>query len=238
VSDIIYLSNYLFKGGDPPVPWCLPGDVNHDGSVNLADIIFFINYLLLSGDAPVSFKSSDVNLDCSLNLSDIVFLVNYIFRGGPEPQPGCDLLAGRAASAAEAVPAELGLRASKIGGDILEIYLDLSLTQNAAAVMLKVEYDPAKVKGLQPRITSRSRNLDLHYKDSGFEQTIGLLDILNNNSIAAGQGTILTLRFQVLDYSGLQNAVKLTYSEVVAPDAVPFDVRIVRDLDIQGDQIK
>jgi hypothetical protein len=42
----------------------------------------------------------------------------------------------------------------------------------------------------------------------------------------------------VLDYSGLQNAVKLTYSEVVAPDAVPFDVRIVRDLDIQGDQIK
>ncbi|OGC78076.1 MAG: hypothetical protein A2Z27_03920 [candidate division Zixibacteria bacterium RBG_16_50_21] len=239
VADIIYLSNYILKGGNPPVPWCLPGDVNHDGQVNLADIIYYINYLLLSGQAPVSFKSSDVNVDCSLNLSDVVFLVNYIFRGGPEPQPGCDGPIGQAASAtAEAVPAELGWRASKIGDGILEVYLDLNLTQSAAALMVKVEYDPAKLKGLPPRITTRSQNLDLHYKDSGSEQTVGLLDILNNNSIAAGQGTVLVLRFQVLNFASLQGAVRITYSEVVAPSAVPFEVRMVKELEIQGDQDK
>jgi M6 family metalloprotease-like protein len=51
VSDVIYLINYLFKGGPPPVE-LLVGDVNCDGGVGLPDVVYLINYLFKSGPPP------------------------------------------------------------------------------------------------------------------------------------------------------------------------------------------
>ena len=53
VSDVVFLINYLFKGGPPPDPVYL-GDVNCDGKVNVTDIIYLINYLFKGGDPPCS----------------------------------------------------------------------------------------------------------------------------------------------------------------------------------------
>ncbi len=62
ISDVIFLINYLFKGGPPPVPLSI-GDANcckeGDGSctvVNLSvsDVIYLINYLFKGGKAPCS----------------------------------------------------------------------------------------------------------------------------------------------------------------------------------------
>jgi len=52
VSDVIYLINYLFKGGTKPDP-LQSGDVNCDGKVNIADAVFLVNYLFKGGPAPV-----------------------------------------------------------------------------------------------------------------------------------------------------------------------------------------
>jgi hypothetical protein len=51
-SDIIYLVNFVFKGG--PEPTCSPttGDVNCSGSTNSADIIFLVNYVFKGGPPP------------------------------------------------------------------------------------------------------------------------------------------------------------------------------------------
>ena len=51
VSDVVYLLNYLFIGGPPPVVRA-SGDVNCDGMINTADISYLINYLFVSGPAP------------------------------------------------------------------------------------------------------------------------------------------------------------------------------------------
>jgi hypothetical protein len=51
VSDVVYLINYLFLGGPPPVPF-EHGDVNHDGALNISDVIFLINYLFKAGPPP------------------------------------------------------------------------------------------------------------------------------------------------------------------------------------------
>lgn len=48
VSDVIYIINYLFKGGPYPVPLEV-ADVNCDGKVNVADVIYLINYLFKGG---------------------------------------------------------------------------------------------------------------------------------------------------------------------------------------------
>jgi len=51
VSDVIYLVNYLFKGGSRPVP-CESGDVNCDGKVTVSDVVYLINYLFKGGPPP------------------------------------------------------------------------------------------------------------------------------------------------------------------------------------------
>ena len=52
VSDVIYLINYLFKGGPTPNP-LLAGDANHDDKVTVADVIYLINYLFKGGPSPI-----------------------------------------------------------------------------------------------------------------------------------------------------------------------------------------
>ena len=51
LADIVYLINYLYKGGPPPDPLDA-GDANCDGVVDLADIVYLVNYLYKGGPAP------------------------------------------------------------------------------------------------------------------------------------------------------------------------------------------
>jgi len=51
VSDLTFLVNYLFKGGNPPVPY-ESGDVDCENSINVADLTFLVNYLFKGGPPP------------------------------------------------------------------------------------------------------------------------------------------------------------------------------------------
>jgi hypothetical protein len=51
-ADVIWLVNYIFKGGPPPMPCQAAGDVTCDGSVTSADIIHLVNYTFKSGALP------------------------------------------------------------------------------------------------------------------------------------------------------------------------------------------
>ncbi len=52
VADIVFLINYLYKGGESPNPYGR-GDENRDCQIDVADIIYLINYLYKSGSAPL-----------------------------------------------------------------------------------------------------------------------------------------------------------------------------------------
>ena len=52
IGDIVYVINYVFYGGPPPVPDISCGDVNCDGIVDIGDIVFLINYVFYGGPEP------------------------------------------------------------------------------------------------------------------------------------------------------------------------------------------
>jgi hypothetical protein len=64
ITDVIYLINYLFKGGPEPVPR-EAGDVNCNTLVNVSDVIYLINYLFKGGPAPCQNSHSSVAMNKS-----------------------------------------------------------------------------------------------------------------------------------------------------------------------------
>jgi hypothetical protein len=51
VADIVYLVNFLYRGGDPPDP-VDAGDANCDTIVDVGDVVYLVNYLYKGGDPP------------------------------------------------------------------------------------------------------------------------------------------------------------------------------------------
>ena len=51
ISDAIYVINYIFAGGSPPVP-TLAGDCDCSGSLTISDAVFLINFVFAGGDPP------------------------------------------------------------------------------------------------------------------------------------------------------------------------------------------
>jgi len=51
LGDLLYLINYLFKYGPPPIPF-FSGDVNNDTLVDFADVLYLISYLYKGGPPP------------------------------------------------------------------------------------------------------------------------------------------------------------------------------------------
>jgi hypothetical protein len=51
IGDVVYMINYLFRGGDQPIPR-ETGDINCDEAVDVGDVVYLINYLFGQGPPP------------------------------------------------------------------------------------------------------------------------------------------------------------------------------------------
>ncbi len=51
VGDVVYIVNYVFKGGPAP-PILEAGDANCDGNINVGDAVFLINFIFNGGPPP------------------------------------------------------------------------------------------------------------------------------------------------------------------------------------------
>lgn len=52
VTDVVYLIDYIFRGGPLPFHALWVGDVNCDGKVDIVDVVYLINYLFRNGPPP------------------------------------------------------------------------------------------------------------------------------------------------------------------------------------------
>jgi Dockerin type I domain/Viral BACON domain len=60
VSDAVWIINYVFVGGDPPIPILACGDANTDAAVNVSDAVWIINYVFVGGDPPADCSAGNV----------------------------------------------------------------------------------------------------------------------------------------------------------------------------------
>jgi len=73
VADAVWIINYIFAGGDPPMP-LEAGDVNCDRTCNVADAVWIINYIFAGGYEPCDIDGdeiADCNPNCPWTLTDI-----------------------------------------------------------------------------------------------------------------------------------------------------------------------
>jgi hypothetical protein len=52
ILDIVYLINYVYQDGPPPIPLVCVGDVNCSGTINLLDITYLLHYVYMGGPPP------------------------------------------------------------------------------------------------------------------------------------------------------------------------------------------
>lgn len=74
---------------EPPSCCEVPGDIDHNGTCNVADVVRLICWIFGTCPPPPCMDEADANADCALNIGDGVYLINYIFKGGPAPRCGC-----------------------------------------------------------------------------------------------------------------------------------------------------
>ena len=58
-----------------------PGDVDMDGSVNIADVTALIDYLLNGNGSSINVAAADINNDGEVNISDVTTLIDKLLTG-------------------------------------------------------------------------------------------------------------------------------------------------------------
>ncbi len=63
----------------------VPGDANHDGTVNISDLTYYVDFMFTGGPPPPCFYESDFDGNCEQSISDITYFVDYMFSSGLPP---------------------------------------------------------------------------------------------------------------------------------------------------------
>jgi len=160
----------------------LPGDVNDDGSVNIADLTYLVGYLFRGGPAPCVMNAADCNGSCTgPNIADLTYLVSYLFQGGPAPVCGC--LGG-------------GEPALKVSADI-----SVSTAYDNGITTITLN-SPVDLRGLQLVVSGDEAakpvslvdsRLELLCSNNSGEVAIGLVDLQGEAIIEAGTQRVIQL---------------------------------------------
>ncbi|PKK83070.1 MAG: hypothetical protein CVT49_10580 [candidate division Zixibacteria bacterium HGW-Zixibacteria-1] len=76
ILDVIYIINYIYKGGPPPTD-TLAADVNNSGNINILDITYLISFLYKEGPDPVCPGGQPGELPSSFDLRNYDG-INYV----------------------------------------------------------------------------------------------------------------------------------------------------------------
>ena len=112
---------YAEVEGEVTAPTTLIGDINQDGTVNIADVTVLIS-LVLKGNAPTWNPVADINQDGQITIADVTVLISIVLKGG------------NSAMRWKALSSQGGIYIDNPKGETLEVYdLDASLVTSTTA---------------------------------------------------------------------------------------------------------
>ena len=112
---------YADVEGEVTAPTILIGDINQDGTVNIADVTVLISLVLKGNTAPWN-PIADINQDGQITIADVTILISIVLKGGNN------------AMRWKALPSQGGISIDNPKGEMLEVYdLDANLVTSTTA---------------------------------------------------------------------------------------------------------
>lgn len=112
---------YADVEGEVTAPTTLIGDINQDGTVNIADVTVLISLVLKGNTAPWN-PIADINQDGQITIADVTILISIVLKGGNN------------AMRWKALPMQGGISIDNPKGEMLEVYdLDANLVTSTTA---------------------------------------------------------------------------------------------------------
>ncbi len=233
----------IYEGGS-----ALRGDANGDGVVDLGDAIYLLNYLYKGGPAPNPSWTGDANSDGVVDLGDAIYLLNYLYKGGPPPASGkagnSPANVSRLTSGSGHAEVTLVLdgdsenpdlpslaKAAPQGLDgISQISVMAEFDQDVAGVHLEIEFDPDRVRLLNPSPTQLAAGLQLFSDLEPGVQTIGMVDLSGKNVLTAGSGDLVRLQAVGDDLS----SVRIKHAMLFDRDGMRLSVQTTGELKMES----
>ncbi len=215
ISDVVYMINYLFKGG--AVPPCME-EANANGDpadmVDVGDVVYLINYLFKGGLPPLSCsgKSGDV-LSSASRLSDT------------QGHAQISLVLNQADRTDVSVPA-LYKTSPEAKDQVFPISVVGKSDRDVAGVQLEIGFDPGEVTMLDPALTPLTKDFQLYTSIKDGVQKIGIVDLTGEKCIPKGEGSLVILRAKGVDLS----SVKINKAVLVDKDAMPLALEFSGEL--------
>lgn len=224
------------------------GDANGDDVIDLGDVVYLLNYLFKSGPPPVPEEAGDANSDGTIDLGDVVYLLNYLFKEGPAPCSGTEGIVILAEIARlktnrghaqvwfslDADQSEQSLpsfaKTSPAGFDeYCQISVMGKFDRDVAGVQLEIEFNPERIRMLDPALTSLTKDFQLFSGTVDGVQKIGVVDLSVGNLIPAGEGALVRLRARGTDLASIRIKEAMLFDK----EAMKLAVQISNQLDVE-----
>ncbi|MFQ6032380.1 MAG: FlgD immunoglobulin-like domain containing protein, partial [Candidatus Zixiibacteriota bacterium] len=110
---------------------------------------------------------------------------------------------------------------SKEGKKLVQI--DAKFEVEAAGVQLELTYDPEKIRSIIPELTDRTKDLQLFFGAHDGVLKIGIIDLIGEHLIPAGDGALVSLSIA----GSATSSLELKKAILVDEKATPFEVAIL-----------
>jgi hypothetical protein len=85
-----FIAHHGFLEGVSPAPFCLAGDADGSGKLDIDDSVYLLAYIFITGPSPVGEPCcGDANGDGVIDIDDVVYMLAHCFAGGPDPIGSC-----------------------------------------------------------------------------------------------------------------------------------------------------